>query len=232
MPESSDQGGGLQGPPPAVLSAADEAEKKRIAQLEIENGFRQFDYALDVIRTFLDPERPFALRTSLLLDLQRIAVEGLEKTPGQFRTTEVKVTDSRHTPPGPHLVRHLSEEMCDYVNNNWHERSAFHLSAYVMWRLNWIHPFSDGNGRTSRMISYVVLCTRLRTVLPGSPSIPQQIQDDRTAYFRALEYADDVFEKTGQVDVSHMETALKNMLAKQLLSVIQQADGGVIRISN
>jgi Fic family protein len=119
----------------------------------------------------------------------------------------------------------MIQEMCDYVNDNWHEKTAFHLAAYVMWRLNWIHPFADGNGRTSRVSSYIVLSTALKTVLPGSPSIPQQIQDDRSTYFRALEMADEAF-ANDIVDVSAMETALKNMLARQLLSVIEQADGG------
>lgn len=114
--------------------------------------------------------------------------------------------------------------MCDYVNDNWHEKTAFHLSAYVMWRLNWIHPFSDGNGRTSRTTSYIVLCASLNTLLPGSPTILQQIQDDRTAYFRALEHADEAA-LSGTIDVSEMETAIKGMLARQLLSVIEQADG-------
>jgi Fic family protein len=94
-----------------------------------------------------------------------------------------------------------------------------------MWRLNWIHPFSDGNGRTSRVTSYIVLCAALKTLLPGSPSIPQQIQDDRSTYFRALELADAAFANDNVIDVSAMESALKQMLARQLLAVIEQADG-------
>jgi hypothetical protein len=63
--------------------------------------------------------------------------------------------------------------------------------------------------------------------LAGAPTIPQQIQDDRTAYFHALERADEAFAK-GRLDFSEMELALRNMLAKQLLSVIQQADGASV----
>jgi Fic family protein len=120
--------------------------------------------------------------------------------------------------------------MCDYVNDNLHERTAFHLSAYVMWRLKWIHPFSDGNGRTSRVASYIVLSVALKMLLPGSPSIPQQIQADRTAYFQALEHVDSTYAATRQVNVSKMETAIRNMLAKQLLSVIEQADGQILQL--
>jgi Fic family protein len=120
-------------------------------------------------------------------------------------------------------VGNLVQEMCDYVNDNWHEKTPYHLAAFVMWRLNWIHPFPDGNGRTSRVVSYIVLCSAVKILLPGTPTIPQQIQADRTTYFRALEHADEVYAATGAVDVSQMEEALRNMLAKQLLSVIEQA---------
>jgi hypothetical protein len=62
-------------------------------------------------------------------------------------------------------------------------------------------------------------------LLPGSPSIPQQIQNDRSSYFKALEEADAAWQEE-KLDVSVMETALRQMLATQLLSVIEQADGG------
>ncbi len=115
--------------------------------------------------------------------------------------------------------------MCDYVNDNLHVSTPFHLAAYVMWRINWIHPFSEGNGRTSRIVSYIILNVKLGYLLPGIPSIPQQIQQDRSAYFRALEQADEA-DRIDDLDVSAMEEALKGMLATQLLSVIEAADGG------
>jgi Fic family protein len=204
------------------MSADDET--KRIAELEVENGLRQYDLAMDVIRTFLEPDRPFALQPSLIQQLQAIAVEGIEAYPGEWRKVSVAISKSSHQPPAPHLVSFLVQEMCDYVNNNWHEKTAFHLSAYVMWKLNWIHPFEDGNGRTSRTVAYIVLSAKLNTLLPGVPTIPQQIQNDRTPYFRALEAAD-AAAAGGNADVSEMEAVIKGMLAEQLLSVINQAGG-------
>jgi Fic family protein len=196
-----------------------------IARLEIENGFRQYDETLEMIQYYLNPERPFALRPGLIQQLQATAIQGLVANPGQWRSTPVQISKSKHQPPPPHLVPPLIAELCDYVNDNFHERPPLHLAAFVMWRLNWIHPFEDGNGRTSRAISYLVLCTGLKLLLPGSPTIPQQISEDRTAYFEALEEADAVYRENGDVDVSKMEKALKYMLAKQLLGVIEMAGG-------
>jgi Fic family protein len=114
--------------------------------------------------------------------------------------------------------------MCDYVNDHWDESTPLHLAAYLMWRLNWIHPFADGNGRTSRIISYVVLSIRAGAVLPGTPTIPDQIVDNRNPYFEALDAADLAY-RDGKVDVSKMEALLAALLAKQLASFYQAAGG-------
>lgn len=117
----------------------------------------------------------------------------------------------------------MIEELCDYVNDNW-DKTAVHLASYVMWRLNWIHPFSDGNGRTSRMVSYVVLCVKLQLPLPGIKTIPDQIVDNRKPYFDALEAADRAVER-GDYDLSKMEELIEGMLAAQLASVMETATG-------
>lgn len=197
-------------------------------KLEIENGFRQYDLTLDVIRYYLEPERPFALRVPLILDLQREAVAGIEAEPGQIRKNSVGIHDSKHTPPPPHLVPTHLTDFCEYINDNWHELTAFYLSAYAMWRLNWIHPFTDGNGRTSRALSYALLNIKLGYVLPGFPTIPQQIEADNSHYILALEKAD-AAARYGSVDVSEMEAMIRSMLAKQLLGVIDAADGQTSR---
>jgi Fic family protein len=113
--------------------------------------------------------------------------------------------------------------MCDYVNANL-DRSPIHLSAYLLWRINWIHPFEDGNGRTARGISYAVLCITLGYEIPGTPSIPEQIAEDKTPYYKALESADEAY-KEKRIDVSAVETLLDERLVVQLLKVHQKATG-------
>ena len=196
--------------------------EQEIAILEIQNGLRQYDEGLELIRYYLEPERPFALRPHIIQHLQSIAVDGIEPNAGQFRDREVRIGKSKHQPPGQHLVPNLVTEMCEYVNENLHERTAFHLAAYVMWRHNWIHPFAGGNGRTSRAISYLVLNVRLGFALPGTNTIAQQIETNRQPYFDALKSAD-LADREGRLDISDMEELLSNMLGAQLLSVHRQA---------
>lgn len=114
--------------------------------------------------------------------------------------------------------------MCDYVTDNWDDKSPIHLAAYIMWRLNWIHPFEDGNGRTSRAVSYLVLSTKLGYVLPGTKTIPDQISSSKNAYYEALEKADAAYEK-GRIDVSDLEAILSGALAAQLADIHQKAKG-------
>jgi Fic family protein len=113
--------------------------------------------------------------------------------------------------------------MCD-VNSNWEKSTPIHLAAYIMWKLNWIHPFADGNGRTSRIMSYVVLSIRAGSILPGAPTIPDHIVDNRNPYFDALDAADAAW-KEGRVDVSKMEELLGTLLAQQLASFYQAVGG-------
>ena len=195
------------------------------ARAEARNGLRQFDRTIEIVEAFLQqPERPFRLRLSMILDLHRIALEGISSYAGNFRPAGVRIGGSKHQPPPSYLVPALIEDMCDYVNERFTESSAVHLAAYVMWRLNWVHPFADGNGRTSRATSYMVLCLRLRERLPGSHTIPEQIVRNRGPYFAALDAAD-AAAQTGLVDVSKMEALLSDMLAAQLLSVVERAIG-------
>jgi len=114
--------------------------------------------------------------------------------------------------------------MCEYVNENWSTKSATHLAAYILWKMNWIHPFADGNGRTSRAVSYLVLSVKLDGLLPGTPTIPDQIASDKQPYYKGLELADKAW-ATEQVDVSALETMLNNMLARQLLNATREAAG-------
>jgi Fic family protein len=121
------------------------------AAAEARNGFRQYDAALGVIQSALE-RGAFKLRPSLILGLQREALAGISAYAGNYRPGGVAIQGSKHEPVGAHLVPELVEDLCDYVNDHWTESSPIHLASYLMWRLNWIHPFADGNGRTSRII--------------------------------------------------------------------------------
>ena len=193
------------------------------AEAEARNGLRQYDAGIKSIQVALD-RGTFKLRPSLILGLHREALAGISSYAGNYRPAGVNIEGSKHQPPGAHLVPELVEDLCDYVNDRWQTNSPIHLSSYVMWRLNWIHPFADGNGRTSRISSYVVLSISAGYVLPGTPTIPDQIVDNRIPYFNALDAADAAF-AAGKIDVGKMEELVGGLLANQLTTFYKAAGG-------
>jgi Fic family protein len=195
------------------------------AEAEARNGLRQFDYGIQIVHQALE-RGSFKLRPSLILALQREALTGISAYAGNFRPAGVEIVGSKHKPAEAHLVPELIEELCDYVNDSWKVKTAIHLASYVMWRLNWVHPFADGNGRTSRILSYVVLSIRAHSVFPGTPTIPEQIVDNRNPYFDALDAADEAW-TDGRIDLSKMEELLSGMLARQLTNAYESAGGTV-----
>lgn len=196
------------------------------ADLEARNGLLQFD---EVRKLIAESRNGFRLTPAILRQLQHAAIHDIYDCAGQFRTRPVLLERTQndpnlHQPPAPTFVPALVDEMCTYVNDNF-GKSALHLAAYLLWRHNWIHPFMGGNGRTSRALSYYVMCARLGYEVPGSPTVPEQIADSASAndrYFDAL-HAADAAAKEGRVDVTEMENLVGDCLAKQLYDVYESA---------
>jgi Fic family protein len=195
-------------------------DRQHKAELEARNAFLQFDFVLSEIHKSV---LGFTLKPDTILELQRLAIQDIYVCAGQFRTGPVIITNTHHQPPAAEFVPIYVEEMCDYVNTNWNT-SPIHLAAYLLWRHNWIHPFFGGNGRTSRAVSYLALCARLGYPIPGTLTIPQQIEQNRDPYYNALRAADAAWREK-KLDLSAMEQMLSDMLAAQLLSVHKAATG-------
>jgi Fic family protein len=193
------------------------------ARREAENGVRQFRAALEVIRASIKkPDQKFRLRQGLILELHQAALDGIHPLAGTYRNSAVSIGKSNHMPPRSVEVPDLVTEMCAFVNDNWDDRGAVYLAAYILWRMNWIHPFADGNGRTARIIAYIVLSIKLDSLLPGTPTIPDQIAADKSPYYAALESADASWKKD-RLEIAEMEAMLEQMLAQQLLSATVEA---------
>lgn len=200
----------------------DDPDEKALA--EARNALRQFDIGMVLLEHWLDnKEKRPRIRVSDLLYLNRFALEDINRFAGTFRTQAISISGSSHVPPPPVEVPTLCEDLCDYLNENWNRKSAIHLSAYALWRINWIHPFVDGNGRTARILSYVVLCAKYGFRLPGTKTIPEQIVADKTPYYKALEEADRAFDE-GRIDLGAVESLIETGLREQLEDALKEND--------
>ena len=86
------------------------------------------------------------------------------------------------------------------VNEDWEQADAAYLASYCLWRLNFIHPFVNGNGRTARALCFYVLCLKLGYLLPGKKMVPELIRRDRNEYVKALRKVDEA-ENAGQLEL-------------------------------
>ena len=165
-------------------------------------------------RLILEMNGVLAITPATVLGLQKQAIQGIYSCAGQYPTWPIFIRGSKHRPPPHNAVAGLVEQMCEAANENlgW---GPITTAAYLLWRLNWIHPFGGGNGRTSRAVSYLALNVRLGYELPGDLTIPQQLITDRRGYQEALEDADTAWEM-GILDVSRMEALLSRYLENQL----------------
>lgn len=200
----------------------DDTEK---TSLETRNGVIQARF---VFHTIIQWTEGTPVTPELLLELQRLAVNQIYRCAGYFRDGPVKIEDTDgevvFEPPDHTMVRTLVQGMCDYINENWGTHKPIHLAAYAMWRLNWIHPFFGGNGRTARAFSYLVLCIGLNFAPPADKTIPQLIEENRDPYTAALRAADLAWAEN-RLDLTAMESLLSDLLATQLVFLHEKATG-------
>jgi len=193
------------------------------ARQEALNTLRQYDRMVEIINETLRQAQRFRLRPSTIQELNRISIRNIEAEAGRWRDVPIVIEGSNHQPPPWEEVPKQIDDLCEYVTDHWNDRSPFHLAAYVMWRLNWIHPFVDGNGRTTRALSYYVLCARLGFHIPGVTTVAEMIAQNKDPYYKALEAAD-LAERNGTLDVSEMEYLLSDLLARQMVLALQRGD--------
>src|SRR6185312_14080116 len=137
--------------------------------------------------------------------LNHSAVTNISDFGGRFREEPIYV--GNHLPPHYREVPGLMDRLISAVHENWLEWSPTELAAYALWRLLWIHPFVEGNGRTARAACYYLLCVRNGMLLPGTKTVPELIRDDRQPYCEALRRADAAWSE-GNLDFSELEAYL------------------------
>ncbi len=135
-------------------------------------------------------------------------------SPGEYRKRSVMIGASPRVPPNCRDVPKLMEEMCRYVNANWTLRHPIHLGAFVLWRLVWIHPFGDGNGRIARAVCNAVLGIKNASSLPATHSFEQMIGENRSDYIICQIHADDTYSQTQNIDraTRHVEQWLETLV--------------------
>ena len=124
-----------------------------------------------------------ALNKRSLLELHYLILKGIDKAnAGKYRSVPVRISGSRHEPPQPYLIEKMMEDYFIHYAQQLHKMHPVILAAELHERLVSIHPFIDGNGRTSRLVMNLILLQNGYTLanLKGDTA-------SRLAYYSALE---------------------------------------------
>ena len=155
-----------------------------------------------------------------LLKAHNLMMSGILLDAGKFRNKAVgihKGNKVHHIAPPAHQVSGL---MADLVN--WLKKSQDHpliTSSVFHYEFEFIHPFTDGNGRLGRLWQTLILSKwhQLFLALP----LESIIKDNQQKYYQALEQADKEGNSGAFIDfmlLAISETLDKNMLSKNILA--------------
>ncbi len=157
------------------------------------------------------------------------------KEEGRFRDNdEIHVIDHTngeivHTPPSKEELEILIKDLCDFFNNDSETFTHPIIKGCIIhFMIGWIHPFTDGNGRTARALFYWYMLKQ-GYWLTEYLSISRIIKDTKSQYEKAYLYSEIDDNDLGYFITYHIKTmekayeALKEYISNKQREVFQAA---------
>jgi Fic family protein len=140
-------------------------------------------HALDYVKELVQDKTDFT--ETILLNIHKLILQSIDNgNAGTYRKVQVMISGAKHIPPQPYLVQKEMETLFIWYNKHKATLHPVLLSAELHERLVTIHPFIDGNGRTSRLLMNLILLQH------GYPiAILKGDVQSRLQYYAALEAA-------------------------------------------
>ena len=167
------------------------SEQKRIKVLENINHYKAESFIDERLQDFKDKIffSHLMIREThkILMCNIPLASEGV-KEPGAYRKEDVRIHLSDHIPPNFNFVYTYMDELINYANSTSRITSLVN-TAIAHHRFTWIHPFKNGNGRMSRLFSYLML-KYYGLDFNGMVSLPRAFERNKSEYYNELANAD------------------------------------------
>lgn len=196
-----------------LVSVREKDNPALFARIQEQNLLRQYGLLSNCIEIGVEKGIEAFDKYSLWA-LNYAAVANIAQFGGRYREEPIYV--GNHTPPHFKDVANEMDRFFSVVHENWTVMThPTLLPAYALWRLNWIHPFVEGNGRTARAACYYLMCVRHGQLLPGKKIVPERIREDRSPYYAALQAADQAWAE-GHFNVTELAIYLGKLLSQQL----------------
>lgn len=199
------------------MSVRKQDDPQLFAKIEEQNLLRQYDLLSNCIEIGLKKGiESFDKYT--LWALNYAAVSNICQLGGRYREQPIRV--GNHIPPHFEDVPDEMDRFFSLIHENWTlSEHPTELPAFALWRLNWIHPFVEGNGRTARAACYYLICMKQGKLLGGKKTVPERIKENKQPYYQGLKTADLAFEH-GQYDFTDLTVYLGNLLKGQLSETV------------
>lgn len=139
--------------------------------------------ALDYLYELMEKDRHNTFSENLIKSLNQIVQQNIDKEwAGRYRNSSVIIGGADHKPPEAVKVPGLMRELIKWYSLN-KKQHPIELASIIHHKLVNIHPFFDGNGRTSRLVMNIIL------MQSGFPLVAI-LKSDRQRYYTALASAD------------------------------------------
>ncbi|MFH1656980.1 MAG: Fic family protein [bacterium] len=141
--------------------------------------------ALEYLHDLIDKNKRHTVSEMLIRNLHQIIVQETDKEwAGRYRNANVIIGGAKHTPPDALQVSQKMRDLISWLNSQKNKTNVVELAALLHHKLVYIHPFFDGNGRTSRLAMNLLL------MQAGYPLVII-LKNDRKKYYDVLSKADD-----------------------------------------
>lgn len=148
---------------------------------------KNHDQAIHFLAELVEHEKRQTIGEQLIRSLHQLIIKDIEDSEaGKYRTGNAMITGSKHKPPHASKIPFLMHEFISWVKKNFNKMHPVILASQAHHKLVHIHPFTDGNGRTARLLMNLILMQH------GYP-IVIILKNERKKYYNALEKADKGF---------------------------------------
>lgn len=195
-----------------VVSRFDNNDKKDDIR-EIQN----IEAAINYVNTCYQEDKDFKISCRFLKELHCLITKDLEiegsKEIGKFRSSNVSIRNAKHIPPDTIYVNEYMEKLVDWINQEDKMQKQLLKVAIAHHCFTWIHPFDNGNGRMSRILTYSMLLQygfNMAYLLNSTAVFCM----DRNKYFDMLQLADENTEEARLTWCEYVINGLNQEMSK------------------
>jgi len=137
--------------------------------------------AILMVEELVEKQQPLDEWT--IKNLHQLVLKNIDaENAGRYREVNVLISGAEHRPPNAIQVPELMAEFSDLCSNQAQQLHPIERAARVHGEFVKIHPFVDGNGRTSRLLM------NLELMKAGFPATVIEVAQ-RLDYYQALDHA-------------------------------------------